>query len=50
MIDELGQAAGKVCVTLLRYNVEKPESLYAQVRIFSKKKEEKKFQQIVYVK
>ena len=36
-------------MSLLRYNVEKPESSYAQVRLFPKKKEEDKFQQIVYL-
>ena len=39
----------KICVTLLRYNVETPESSYAQVRLFAKKTQDKKFQQIVYV-
>ena len=29
----------KICVTLLRYNVDKPESSYAQVRLFARKKE-----------
>ena len=37
------------CVTLLRYNVDKPESSYAQVRLFARKKEDEKFQQVVYV-
>ena len=39
----------KVCVTLLRYNVHKPENSYAQVRISARKKEDENFQQIVYV-
>ena len=39
----------EICVTLLQYNVDKPESSYAQVRIFSRKKENEKFQQVVYV-
>ena len=50
MIDVVDRAKILTCVTLLRYNVEKPESSYAQVRLFSKKKEEEKFQQNVYVK
>ena len=39
----------KICVTLLRYNVDKPENSYAQVRLFARKKEDEKFQQVVYV-
>ena len=37
------------CVTLLRYKVDNPETSYAQVRLFERKKEDEKFQQIVYV-
>ena len=37
------------CVTLLRCKVDNPETSYAQVRLFGRKKEEVKFQQIVYV-
>ena len=36
-------------MTLLRYNVDKPESSYVQVRLFARKKEGEKFQQVVYV-
>ena len=39
----------KICVTLLRYNVDKPESSYAQVRLFARKKEDERFHQKVYV-
>ena len=39
----------KICVKLLRYNVDHPETSYAQVRLFGRKKEEETFQQIVYV-
>ena len=39
----------RICVTLLRYKVDNPETSYAQVRLFGRKKEEGKFQQIVYV-
>ena len=46
LIDLEDQANTKICLTLLRYNVEKPESSYAQVRVFAKKKEEQKFPQI----
>ena len=38
-----------ICVTLLRYNVDNSEASYAHVRLFGRKKEEEKFQQIVYV-
>ena len=36
-------------VTLLRYKVDNPETSYVQVPLFRRKKEEEKFQQIVYV-
>ena len=36
-------------MTLLRYKVDNPETSDAQVRLFGRKKEEEKFQQIVYV-
>ena len=40
----------RICVTLLRYKADKSKTSYAQVRLFGRKKEEAKFQQIVYVK
>ena len=36
-------------MTLLRYNEDKSESSYAQVRLFGRKKEDEKFQQVAYV-
>ena len=39
----------KICVTKLRYNVEKPETSYVQVRLFGRRKDEEKFNQTVYV-
>ena len=39
----------KICVTMLRYNVEKPETSYVQVRVFGRRKDEEIFNQIVYV-
>ena len=39
----------KICVTMLRYNVEKPETSYVQVRLFGRRKGEEKLKQIVYV-
>ena len=32
----------KNCVTMLRYNVEKPETSYVQVRLFGRRKDEEK--------
>ena len=49
VIDVVDEVNIKICVTLLRYNVEQPESSYPQVRLFAKKKEGEKCQQIVYV-
>ena len=36
-------------MTLLRYKADNPETSYAHVRLFGRKKEEEKFQQIMYV-
>ena len=36
-------------MTLLRYKADNPDTSYDQVRLFGRKTEEKKFQQIVYV-
>ena len=36
-------------MTMLRYNVDKPESSYDEVQIFAKKKEDENFQQVFYV-
>ena len=49
VVDLVDRANRKICVTLLRYIVDKPESSYAQVRLFARKKEDEKFQQVVYV-
>ena len=38
----------RICVTMLRYNVEKPETSYVQVRLFRRRKDEEKFNQVVY--
>ena len=47
VVDVVDRANRKISVTLLRYNVEKPESSYAQVQLFAGKKEDEKFQQVV---
>ena len=39
----------RICVTLLRCKVDNPETSYAQVRLFGRKRDEEKFQQILYV-
>ena len=49
VVDVVDRTNRKICVTLLRYNVDNPESSYAQVRLFARKKEDEKFQQVVYV-
>ena len=49
VVDVVDRANKKICVTLLQYNVDKPESSYAQVGRFARKKEDEKFQQVVNV-
>ena len=48
VIDVVDRPNRKICVTLLRYKVDNPDT-YAQVRLFGRKNEEENFQQIVYV-
>ena len=50
VVDVVDRANKKIRVTLLRYNVDKLENSYAQIRLFARKKEDEKFQQVVYVK
>ena len=49
VIDVVDRANRKICVTLLRYKTDNPDTSYAQVRLFGRKTEQEKFQQIVYV-
>ena len=49
VVDVVDRPNRRICVTLQRYKVNNPETSYAQVRLFGRKKEEEKFQQIVYV-
>ena len=49
VIDVVDRPNRKICVTLLRYKADNPDTCYAQVRLFGRKTEEEKFQQIVYV-
>ena len=48
MIDVVDCPNRRICVTLLRYKVDNPETSCAQVRLFGRKTEEEKFQQIVF--
>ena len=49
VIDVVDRANRKICVTLLRYNMDKPLSSHTQIRIFARKKESEKLQQFVFV-
>ena len=49
VIDVVDCPKTRICVTPLRYKADIPETSYAQIRLFGGKKEEEKFQQIVYV-
>ena len=49
LVDETDWTNKKNCVTLLQYNVDKPECCFAQVQLFARKKEDEKIKQIVYV-
>ena len=49
VIDVVDCPNRKICVTLLRYKADTPETSQAQDRLFGRKKEEEKFQQIVCV-
>ena len=49
VVDVVDRTNRKICVTLLRYNVDEPESSYAQDRLFARKKEDEKFHQVVVV-
>ena len=40
VVDVVDRANRKICVTLLRYNVDRLENCYAQVRLFAIKKED----------
>ena len=50
IVDVADRANRKICVTQLQYHFDKPESSDAQVRLFARKKEDQKFQQVVSVK
>ena len=50
VIDVVDCPSRRICVTVLRYKLDNPETSYAHVRIFGRNKEEEKLHQIVYVK
>ena len=50
VVDVMDRTNRQICVTPLRYKVDKPESSHAQVRLFARRKEDEKFQQNVHVK
>ena len=49
VIDVVDRPNRRICKTLLRYKADNLEISYAHVRLFGRKKEEKVFQQNVYV-
>ena len=49
VVEVFDRSQRKICVTMLRYNKEKPEISYVQVRLFGRRKDEEKFNQLVYV-
>ena len=50
LVDVVNRSCRKTCVTLLQYNVDKPEMSNAQVQLNARKNEDEKFQHIVFVK
>ena len=50
VVDVVDRANKRICVTLLRYNFEKPESFFAQILLFARKKENEKFQQKTFLR
>ena len=49
VVDVVDRAHKKICVTLLRYNVDKQQNCYAKARLFWRNKEDERFQQILCV-
>ena len=49
VIDVVDRRKRRICVKVLRYKADNPETSYAQVRLFGRKTEEEKIQQIVHV-
>ena len=49
VIDVVDRPKRRICVALLRYKADNPDTSFAQVRLLGLRTEEEKFQQIVYV-
>ena len=49
LIDIVDRPKRRICVTVLRYKADNPDTCYGQARLFGRKTEEEKFPQIVYV-
>ena len=49
VVEVVDRSRRKISVTVLRYKVEKPETLHVQLRLFERRKEEENFNQMVYV-
>ena len=49
VVEVVDRSHRKICVTMLRYNLEEPETSNVQVRLLARRKDEEKFNQIVYV-
>ena len=49
VVDVVDRPNRRICVTLLRYKVDNPETSYAHVGLFGRKQVEEKFQRVVYV-
>ena len=47
VIDNVDRPNRRIFVTLLRYKMDNPETSYAQVRLFGRKKEKEEFQKFV---
>ena len=43
VVDVVDRIKRKICVTLLRYSVDKPDTSYAEVPLFAGKKEDESF-------
>ena len=46
VIDVVDRPNRRICVTVLRYKVDNPETCYVQVRLFGRKKEEENFSKL----
>ena len=47
VVEVVDRSHRKICLNMLRYNVEKPETSYVQVRLFGKRRDEEKFYQFI---